>query len=474
MNTIVLNVCDRNYTTLKRRFYSTSYLLSNDINTMDSSEFLLDISDDDAELLFGDSDVLAEGNWVIAEYPESPFSVMHGAVYMGFVREFDKSTKKLITDHYYKLFDITIPVQVSFEDTYSYKQRMLREWIQIGLRTVQRKADNATIYADTWYSTNPDGTEHISTMQSKVPSEYAEEYSDDPYYMDYGDVSTDNLQDMIIFGTQNYHCIAYMGAFSGAWNASNNRDDNGGLIDTVYIPEPGTTLAADATTNYKLWCKYGPYSAMQYEEVVTPSTKWFVGYYIEGDNYGGYIEDTYGRTNLYISEYFDFVYTINKSGSENKVNAVYYYLGYDNSSTPTVARCYLTTDDEITVIDTSNPKTANLKVPSNVRRPLKIQHEIVNPYEGDEIDYGDLASDVLTNLDDGDLEIVVEMFENNIIREENLRVGMYATIYYKDTLYEEMLLTGIEIDTSKEYFTLTFGSHRDTFYDVVKTVKKKY
>lgn len=476
MNVIVLNVCDRNYTTLKRRFYSTSYILSNDINSMDSSEFMLDVSDEDALELYNSSDILAEGNWVIAEYPESPFSVMHGAVYLGFVREFDKDTKRLITDHYYKLFDITIPVQVSFEKGYSYKQRMLREWIQNGLRTVQRKANNDPIYADRWYSQNPDGTEHVMTMQSHVPDEYAAESSNETYTMEQGSVSTDNLQDMIVFGTEKWHCVAYMGVFSAAWNAYNNRSSDGGLTDEATIPSPGATLPATATTNYEMWCKYGPFAALPKNPsaIVTPDTKWFVGYYIAGDNYGGHIKDRYGRTNLYISEYFDFVANINKSGSENKVNAVYYYLGEDNSATPTVARCYLTTGNTITVLDTSNARTADLTVPSNVRRPLNIQHEIVNPREGETVNYGELAKNVLTSLDDGDLEITVDLYENDHIREEDVRIGMFASIYYKDKLYESMLLTGIEIDTSRDYFTLTFGSHRDTVYKIVKNVKKKY
>ena len=70
----------------------------------------------------------------------------------------------------------------------------------------------------------------------------------------------------------------------------------------------------------------------------------------------------------------------------------------------------------------------------------------------------------MSKSDKDDVEVTVEVYNNANWNPLDLRVGMYADISYKGKTYSNIILTGIEVDSTANTHKLTFGAKRSTFY----------
>ena len=253
-------------------------------------------------------------------------------------------------------------------------------------------------------------------------------------------------------------------------------------------------------------------------EIDIQENEWI--YQIFGGQY--FMMERDGFPLLYFSDAFSFIESINVTVDEGEVNAVYYYDtsekdGNGNAILPTKrlprnatthSRIYLRQNGDIVQVRKGiqvdfghglvTVTDANLlDIPSNVRTPLVIHHVLLeydteketgetDPETGEAItetinltnaqkwtQEREDASKYLSDTNDMRLKIAVNIYENDYIRIENVRIGMIGTIYAEGKTYEDMLLTGIELDTSKSYYTLTFGSYRPTVYKLLKPIKRK-
>ena len=70
----------------------------------------------------------------------------------------------------------------------------------------------------------------------------------------------------------------------------------------------------------------------------------------------------------------------------------------------------------------------------------------------------------MSRSDKDDVEVTVEVYNNANWNPLDLRVGMYGDISYKGKTYENLILTSIEVDSTKYTHKLKFGAKRSTFY----------
>lgn len=141
MEHLVISIVDRRTFLLLDKCYCYNYSLTNDMASVESSTFILDITDDTV-FEYQNMNTLKNGNLIIADFPPSPFSQYASSLYLGVIRSYDNN-KTIECDHFYKLFDEQIPLQ-NGNISIPYTPRMVKEWMQLCLHGVLYQVSSYT------------------------------------------------------------------------------------------------------------------------------------------------------------------------------------------------------------------------------------------------------------------------------------------------------------------------------------------
>lgn len=205
---------------------------------------------------------------------------------------------------------------------------------------------------------------------------------------------------------------------------------------------------------------------------------------------------------FYFSDQHSYIQKISVDDSSKNYNAIFFYTAYQGAADrlcTTSDRTYVLEEpDEEEENDNkklqsvltdsgtfkpakNNANQQNLVIPDNVHKPLSIRHyklEASDKDEGSSVpsdkDRMDIAKTELNDTNDGELEVEIQAsYDGSPYNPIDMRVGMWADIFYQGTLYKDVMLTGIEIDRSKSYYQLKLGCKRSTVYEAIHSYNKR-
>lgn len=494
MDGLKVSIVDKKTHALLETFYVSNYVLSNDILDPSTSSFELAITNSQSIALMG-SDIMSVGNFVFAEAPTSILNKSVSALYLGIISSFTKKT--LVTEHFYTLFDIDIPIQTT-EKQSSFKYRMSFEWLNLCVlnvlyKTVKKKKDYTPefLYNSKYepkkqsnghnYNDNGDPViliDSVPGLESDVDhtDRFATEegYTTEEY--DTSTFNTENLLSKLKEGVGLYHySVNPTINYNDYTNEVFRRDSSEEIFSTKelrpydsyteedYIPD--TSKFYDRKIDINFW--YGQFVGYdKIAETVTPLTG------VSSIMNRVRVSEKEVFTQLKFSDQCSFIKKVDVNDSTKNYNAVFFYN--DQPTTVTIDRIYITNNNEIIQVPGTG-SAADLDIPNNVSVPLSIKHyKLKKDVTYTDEDRANLAKDELSETNDGELEINIDVYyRNSPYNPLDLRPGMWANIFANGVYYTEIMLTGIEIDTSKEYYSLSFGAKRTNIYSIVQQYNKK-
>lgn len=537
---IKLTVVDRVTHIKLRSFFTKNYVLVNDILDLSTSTFELDITDMDAKQLLA-LDIMNTDNFVYAEAPESILNKTISLLYFGTIQSFKDKT--LITDPFYKLLDVDIPIQMRNKKT-SFKYRMAYEWLNLALNnviykidTVRKKADAQFVYNSIYepkkqadgHNRNDNG-DPVFLIDAIPGSEFDIDKSDkyereEGYKVEIGDEDTfeiSGLKEYITDGCKKYHYIinpTITGKTFSELRTTFFDDENDVILsrDIYYVKSRSRLekedmypdLIDDASVSETI-DRIGGDIFLTYQN---KDFDYRVDFNIFYGLFATDIEDYYSIMNtyrvskddcpckLYFSDQHSYIQKISVDDSSKNYNAIFFYTAYQGAADrlcTTSDRTYVLEEpDEEEENDNkklqsvltdsgtfkpakNNANQQNLVIPDNVHKPLSIRHyklEASDKDEGDSVpsdkDRMDIAKTELNDTNDGELEVEIQAsYDGSPYNPIDMRVGMWADIFYQGTLYKDVMLTGIEIDRSKSYYQLKLGCKRSTVYEAIHSYNK--
>lgn len=549
---IKLTVVDRVTHMKLRSFFTKNYVLVNDILDLSTSTFELDITDTDAKQLLA-SDIMNTDNFVYAEAPESILNKTISLLYFGIIQSFKDKT--LITDPFYKLLEVDIPIQMRNKKT-SFKYRMAYEWLNLALNnviyrinTVRKKASAEFVYNANYepkkqadgHNRDNNGTPVFlidAVPGSETDVDRSDKYErEEGYKVEIGEDDTfeiSNLKEYITDGCKKYHYILNFTITGKTFSEPRTTffdDENDAILsrDIYYVknrshlekedmyPDLISDVSGSETIDRIGGDIFLTYQNKEFDYRADfnlfygPFATDVEDYYSIMNTYRIYKDDCPCR--FYFSDQHSYIQSISVDDSTKNYNAVFFYTAYQGvidrlctTSDRTYALEEMDEDSDndnkklrsvVTVSGTFRPKKGgsddhymqeqDLSIPENVHLPLSIKHYKLttsdnSKEEGDsqqdspptDEDRMNVAKKELNDTNDGELEVEIQAsYDGSPYNPIDMRVGMWADIFYQGKLYKDVMLTGIEIDRSKSYYQLKLGCKRSTVYEAIHSYDKK-